>query len=112
MLHLVILTSAQQVPLLGDRGDKCDGGNATEFVSNQEHARVPRMHREREHAMSEIGDYSGLTIQCSKIVQELERPAQRIWIRHFDPTEALKICHASRFQVEQDFSQIETFDFG
>ena len=51
--------------------------------------------------MSEIGNSTGLTIQCSKIVQELECTAQRIRIRQLDPAEPLKICHASGFQAEE-----------
>ena len=70
------------------------------------------MNWKREHAMSDPGDFSILAIQRSEIFQQLNRTAQRIGIRPFDPPEAFKISHASCFQVEQDFRKIEALDFG
>ena len=58
------------------------------------------------------GDFSILSIQRSEIFQKLDRTAQRIGVRHLDPAEAIKIGHAGRFQVKQDFGKIESLDFG
>ena len=111
MLHLVVFTPPEQVPLLSDRGDQRDRRHTTELVGDQEHAGVPRMNRKREHAMSDRGDFSILAIQRSEIFQQLDRPAQRIRVRRLDPAEAFKIRDAGRLQVEQDFGKIEALDF-
>jgi len=69
------------------------------------------MNGKREHPVSQGGDFPILPIQGTKIFQKLNGAAHRIGVRHFDPAEAVKICHPGGFQIEQDFGKIETFDF-
>ena len=61
--RLFAFKAAQEIAALRERRDQRDRRNAAILLRGQEHARVTRMDRKREHAPTERGDVSARSRQ-------------------------------------------------
>ena len=115
--------------------------NAAVFLRRQQHPRVTRMQRKRQHLAANGGDLqwdrrlacsaselarrvirsiadaadaagtAALRFQRAQIRQQFLRVRERNFVRLFQPAELPQILHAGRFQRQHHFGQIEPLDF-
>ncbi len=56
LVHLAALAAGEKVARLRERGEQRDGPHAIPFARGEQHPRITRMHREREHLAAHGAD--------------------------------------------------------
>ena len=106
------LPAREQIPSLSQRGDQRDRPHAAIILRGQEHARVARMDRKRQHAPAEWGDRAGCIVDGAQVGEQRLGAFQRARVGRFEPAECSYVIDAARLEREDHLGEIEPFHFG
>ena len=81
------------------------------LLRREQHARVTRVHRKREHPPAEIGDRLRRPGQSSEIGEQLFRPRECARLGRFEPAELRDLVDPARLQRQHHFGKIEPLHF-
>src|SRR5205085_4905543 len=79
------------------------------FQRRQQHPRITRMNRKREHASADRSD--SVVSERAEIREQLFGASERTWIRRLQPVESRDVLNAAGFERKDDLGQVEAFHF-
>ena len=85
--------------------------DAAMLLRREQHSRITRMHRKREHLAADGGDVSRV-VERAEVGEQFLRVREAWFIGRFKPAELPQIFDTGGSEGQYDFGQVEPFDFG
>ena len=106
---LFAFEAAKKIAALGERCDERNGGDTAVLLRGEQHLRVTRVYRERQHPAPDRGNFT--RGERAEIGEQLLRTGERLRIGRLEPAKCRDIVDAARFEGKHDFGEIESFHF-
>ena len=107
-IHFLAAIAQQQIASLRQRRDEARLMHAAVCLRREQHPRITRMQRKRQHLAADLRDF--VFVNRAQVRQQLLRVRQRNFIRCFQPAELAQLLHARGFQRQHDLGQIQSFN--
>ena len=111
LVHLARSAFDQQPASLGEGGQPTGGFDTTKPLRLEKQTRVTRMHREGEHATSEVGDVSSV-VERPEVTKQFHGPRQSPRFGRFEPAESGQIPDPRGFERKHHLGQVQPLHFG